>query len=50
MNVGEVVIEEPARELLAKPELLHAAYLTGHVPDPPEKRSNGNGPTVPAHA
>jgi branched-chain amino acid transport system ATP-binding protein len=50
MNVGEVVIEEPAKELLAKPELLHAAYLTGHVPDSPAKRRNGNGPSVPAHA
>ena len=29
MNVGRVVIEEPARELAEKPDLLRAAYLTG---------------------
>jgi branched-chain amino acid transport system ATP-binding protein len=47
MNVGRVVIEEPAKELLAKPDLLHAAYLTGEPIDP-EPRRNGNGATTPA--
>ena len=41
MNVGRVVIEEPARELVEKPDLLRAAYLTGEAIDP-ESRRNGN--------
>jgi branched-chain amino acid transport system ATP-binding protein len=44
MNVGRVVIEEPARELIAKPDLLRAAYLTGEPVDP-EARRNGNTPS-----
>ena len=47
MNVGRVVIEEPAQELLAKPDVLHAAYLTGATEG---ERQNGNGPAVPANA
>ena len=49
MNVGRVVIEEPARELVEKPDLLRAAYLTGEAIDP-ETRRNGNGSTTAAPA
>ena len=47
MSVGRVVMEEAARELLAKPDVLHAAYLTG-APIDSETRRNGNGATTPA--
>jgi branched-chain amino acid transport system ATP-binding protein len=49
MNVGRVVIEEPAKALLEKPEVLHAAYLTGHAVDAGPGR-NGDGPKTPAPA
>ncbi len=49
MNVGRVVIEEPAKELVAKPDLLRAAYLAGE-PSDPETRRNGNGQSTPAPA
>ncbi len=49
MNVGRVVIEEPAKELVEKPELLRAAYLTGEPIDA-DARRNGNGNATPAPA
>jgi branched-chain amino acid transport system ATP-binding protein len=49
MNVGRVVIEQPAKELVEQPDLLRAAYLTGEPIDP-EIRRNGNGTATPARA
>ena len=48
MNVGRVVIEEPAKELVEKPDLLRAADLTGEPIDADARRKEGNATPAPA--